>query len=110
MSTPKQKPKHLIPPEKRGKSLSFGQADTREMVNHPSHYQMGGIEVIDYIADVCGVEGCYAFDIGNALKYISRAGRKFNVKEDLQKAVWYLNHAISCVEKMQAEEGEKTMT
>lgn len=72
-----------------------------EMVDHSNHYQMGGgVEVIDYIADVCGEEGCDAFDIGNALKYIGRAGRKFNAREDLCKAVWYLNYAISCLGKI----------
>jgi hypothetical protein len=41
------------------------------MVNHPPHYTDGGIEVIDYIKakhlDFC---------LGNAIKYISRAGKK----------------------------------
>ena len=60
-------------------------------VNHPSHYTMGGIEVIDAI---------YAwqldFALGNAIKYIARAGRKDKSKEieDLEKAVFYLNYKI----------------
>jgi len=60
-------------------------------VNHPSHYTDGKIEVIDFIEDK-GL--CY--HLGNAVKYIARAGKKDPGKtvEDLQKAVWYLNRYI----------------
>lgn len=60
-------------------------------VNHPAHYTDGKIEVIDYIQD----KG-FNFCRGNAIKYISRAGKKDKAKEieDLQKAVWYLNKEI----------------
>lgn len=34
------------------------------------------------------------FDLGNVIKYISRAGRKINEIEDLEKAQQYLIHAI----------------
>ncbi len=99
MSTSIKKSKHAGMWGEMPDNASQGEnLEMSEMVDHPHHYQMeGGIEVIDYIASVCGTEGCYAFDIGNALKYISRAGRKFNTKEDLRKAIWYLNHAISCI-------------
>ena len=53
-----------------------------ENVNHPAHYNSGGIEVIDVIED-WGLGFC----LGNALKYICRAGRKTNdPTEDLKKA------------------------
>lgn len=42
-------------------------------VNHPSHYQMGGVEVIDAIEAWGFGEG---FNRGDAIKYIARAGRK----------------------------------
>lgn len=60
-------------------------------VNHPAHYTDGKIEVIDYIQDKD-----FNFCRGNAIKYISRAGKKDKAKEieDLQKAVWYLNKEI----------------
>ena len=60
-------------------------------VNHPSHYTTGKIEVIDFIDDK-GLGFC----LGNAVKYIVRAGKKDPAKtvEDLQKAAWYLNHYI----------------
>ena len=59
--------------------------------NHPSHYTDGKIEVIDYIEDKQ-----LGFCLGNAVKYISRAGKKYKDKEieDLEKAVWYINRRI----------------
>ena len=60
-------------------------------VNHPSHYTDGKIEVIDFIEDKN-----LGFCLGNAVKYISRAGKKNPAKEveDLRKAVWYINRRI----------------
>lgn len=60
-------------------------------VNHPARYTDGQIEVIDFIDDKQ-----LSYCLGNAVKYISRAGKKDPTKtiEDLQKAVWYLNHEI----------------
>ena len=60
-------------------------------VNHPAHYNDGKIEVIDYIEDKK-----LGFCLGNAIKYISRAGKKDKSKEveDLQKAVFYINREI----------------
>lgn len=56
-------------------------------VNHPSHYAEGRrFEPIDVIED-----WKLDFHLGNAVKYISRAGRKGDAKEDIEKAVWYLN-------------------
>lgn len=62
-----------------------------EKVNHPSHYNTGKIEVIDFIEDQQ-----LDFHLGNAIKYICRAGRKDVKKttEDLQKALWYINRKI----------------
>lgn len=60
-------------------------------VNHPSHYNLGKIEVIDYIEDQD-----LGFCLGNAIKYISRAGKKNPDKEieDLEKAIWYIQRRI----------------
>lgn len=60
-------------------------------VNHPSHYNDGKIEVINYIEDKN-----LGFHLGNAVKYISRAGKKDPAKhiEDLEKARWYLDREI----------------
>lgn len=63
-----------------------------DMVNHPSHYTDGKIEVIDFIEDKR-----LNFARGNAVKYISRAGKKNPAKEieDLEKAAWYINREIA---------------
>lgn len=60
-------------------------------VNHPSHYTDGNIEVIDFIEDKK-----LGFHLGNAIKYICRAGKKDPAKttEDLNKAVWYIRRYI----------------
>ena len=60
-------------------------------VTHPSHYNSGQIEVIDFIDDQK-----LGFSLGNAIKYIARAGKKNPEKtvEDLEKAIWYLKHEI----------------
>lgn len=66
-------------------------------VNHPSHYTDGKIECIDYIQDKLSEEEFQGYCKGNALKYISRAGKKNPDKyaEDLKKAVWYLERAVA---------------
>lgn len=66
-----------------------------EAVNHPSHYTTGKIEVIDFIEDKN-----LNFCLGNAVKYIARAGKKDPTKtvEDLKKAIWYLAYEIHKLE------------
>ena len=61
---------------------------SKEMVNHPSHYNVG-IETIDYIES-----WEMNFNIGNVIKYTTRAGFKENQLEDLEKAKWYLEREI----------------
>ena len=58
-------------------------------VNHPAHYNVGKIEVIDAIED-WGL----GFSLGNAIKYIARADHKGKPVEDLEKAVWYIRREI----------------
>ena len=71
--------------------------EEKDNVNHPSHYNNGDIEVIDYIEDKLGKEGYEAFCIGNVIKYISRYKHKNGV-EDLKKARTYLEWAIEVCE------------
>lgn len=61
-------------------------------VNKPSHYTDGKIEVIEFIEDKQ-----LGFNLGNSVKYISRAGKKDPAKhiEDLEKARWYLDREIT---------------
>lgn len=63
-------------------------------VNHPAHYTTGKIEVIDFIEDKQ-----LGFHIGNVVKYVVRAKHKGSELEDLRKARWYLERAISNLEK-----------
>ncbi len=60
-------------------------------VSHPSHYTYGNIEVIQAIDD-----WNLGFCLGNAVKYIARAGKKEgnSFQQDLEKAIWYINHEI----------------
>lgn len=72
-------------------------------VNHPSHYtwlkEKCGIEVIDITRHM-------DFNLGNAIKYILRAGHKKDYYlhskqkeiEDLKKAAWYINDKIKQLE------------
>ena len=62
-------------------------------VEHPSHYNVGNIEVIDAIEDWGMGRG---FNRGNAIKYIARAGHKDTRAEveDLCKAKWYIEREI----------------
>ena len=72
-------------------------------VNHPSHYT--------WLKDLCGIEPIdickhLDFDLGNALKYILRAGHKKDISmtdaektiEDLKKAIFYINDKIEMLE------------
>jgi len=61
-----------------------------DLVNHPDHYKVGGIETIDFIE-----AKRLNYNMGNAVKYISRAEYKGNKKQDLEKAIWYINRELS---------------
>ena len=64
-------------------------------INHPSWYCWGGIETLDYI-----LAKELDFLLGNAVKYISRAGRKDpeTVVEDLKKARFYIDKKIEVLQ------------
>lgn len=64
-------------------------------VNHPDHYlsHPSGIECIT-ITEHMG------FCLGNAFKYIWRAGEKGNTEQDLRKAIWYIEREISKLTKV----------
>jgi len=59
----------------------------KETVNHPAHYNEhpSGVECITIVEE-------FNFNLGNAIKYIWRAGLKPDIRaaEDLRKARWYL--------------------
>jgi hypothetical protein len=60
-------------------------------INNPSHYTDGGYETIDFIEKMQ-----LGYHLGNAVKYISRAGKKTaDPIEDLNKALWYLKRLMA---------------
>ena len=71
-----------------------------DMVNSPSHYttlkdELNGLETIDILEIVSSyypqkVSG----HVWNALKYLFRAPFKGKLRQDIEKAVWYLNRAL----------------
>ena len=63
-----------------------------DKIDHPSHYNKGKIEVIDFIEDQK-----LNFALGSTLKYICRAGAKEGEpkRDDLSKALWYLEYELS---------------
>lgn len=67
-----------------------------DAVNHPSHYTQGKYEVIDVIED-----WNLGFNLGNAIKYIGRAGHKDDIVQDLEKAKWYIEREIKRLKKNQ---------
>ena len=80
-----------------GKLLMQGGADIvtthhTDMVNNPPHYTTGGVETIDFIE-----AKKLDYNLGNVVKYITRADHKGDRHEDLCKARWYLNRAIASV-------------
>ena len=73
--------------------LDYVKPAADDPINHPSHYTRGGIETI-HVIEAWGLN----FHLGNAVKYISRAGHKESKLEDLKKARWYLDREIARTE------------
>lgn len=73
-----------------------------EAVNHPQHYG-GADNPYEAIKVIEAWE--LGFCLGNTVKYISRAGKKDDVLQDLKKARWYLDREIQNREKALANRG-----
>src|SRR5580765_7147383 len=73
----------------------LGGWEVSDSVNHPPHYNDGKIEVIEFIEDKN-----LGFHLANAVKYISRAGKKDASKEveGLKKAIWYIERRLELFE------------
>lgn len=67
-----------------------------EAVNHPSHYG-GKNNPYEAIKVIEAWE--LGFNLGNTVKYISRAGKKDNIIQDLEKARFYLDREINNLKK-----------
>ncbi len=81
----------LADADERGlRGLAKREANT---VDHPTHYNTGELEVIDIIED-----WKLDFHCGNAVKYIGRHKHKGNPKEDIKKAIWYLQRYLETLD------------
>lgn len=82
--------------------VSFSTPNKKEMVNHPDHYHPGTYEAINVIE-----AWDLNFNLGSAIKYISRCGlkpdaelsKKEKALEDLRKAAWYVDREIERLSK-----------
>lgn len=66
----------------------------KDPVNHPDHYNNGGIECIEYLKDNMSWQGFTGYLEGNCKKYLHRWRYKQKPLEDLKKARWYLDRLI----------------
>ncbi len=66
----------------------------------PSYYKRGKTQVWDFIRD-----NDLSFHLGNAIKYIVRAGFKHNKEEDLRKAIHYLENELEYIQSTNPSEG-----
>lgn len=81
-------------------SRFFGGFNVKDDVNRPEHYKSeNGLEVIEVI-EAFELD----FNLGNAIKYILRAGKKDDESQDLRKAVWYLRREINKLEEREEED------
>jgi hypothetical protein len=89
---------------------------TIDAVNRPAHYNATETETIDYIHETLRDEAFVEYCRGNALKYLSRAGKKGDSAEDMAKAAWYAQMAAHtlCPEQhrdpRQSEQGSTLRT
>ena len=60
-----------------------------DVINWPKHYNVGKIQPIDFIESLS-----LDFRLANAVKYIARCEHKGKAKEDLTKAIWYIQRYI----------------
>ena len=70
--------------------VQAGMRNPNDAVNHPMHYS--GIQVSIECIDITR---WMPFNLGNAFKYIWRAGRKGSEEEDVKKAQWYVNDLLT---------------
>ena len=85
----------MLEPTYRGKILMQAPermtvSATPDSINHPAHYTAGGIETIDFIE-----AKKLNYNLGNVVKYLTRADHKGSKLEDLRKAQWYLTREIN---------------
>ncbi len=79
---------------------SISLSDNFDPVGKPAHYNLGGgVECIDYIKQVLGLDGFISYCHGNMIKYQHRHRYKSNPVEDMEKAQWYLNKMLETMKE-----------
>ena len=79
----------------------MNKTNTQDTVNHPGHYLDGGIETISILQAKMTSEEFNGFCKGNAIKYLSRAGKKtLDPREDYKNARWYLDKLIEVTDEL----------
>ena len=99
---------YAVPAEEEAEEISLEGCTTEidwgkdegmeDLVNHPTHYNSGGIECIEAIEASMELEAFQGYLKGNILKYIWRMSYKGKALEDCEKSQWYLNKLISTLE------------
>ena len=99
---------YAVPAEEEAEEISLEGCTTEidwgkdegmeDLVNHPTHYNSGGIECIEAIEASMELEAFQGYLKGNILKYIWRMSYKGKALEDCKKSQWYLNRLISTLE------------
>lgn len=88
--TPKTAITPIVKPAIVEKHFGIDIDKAHDPVNQPAHYKVGGIETIDFIE-----AKKLNYNLGNAIKYITRADHKGSKAQDLAKAIWYLRREIT---------------
>lgn len=84
----------MVPTDEESPVKEDSRPSITDPVERPSHYNMGSIEVIDFIEDQK-----MDFRAASALKYLCRYRFKGKPLEDLKKSVWYINRIIQELER-----------
>ncbi len=74
--------------------IECGTAVPKDLVHHPAHYCYSEYEPKDVIR-AWGLN----FNLGSAVKYIARAGRKDDILQELNKAKQFIEFEIEAIEK-----------
>jgi hypothetical protein len=72
-------------------------------VNHPKHYNVGGIEAIDIIESRLTREEFIGYIKGCKMKYDLRYPFKGKLEEDLAKSEWYKNKLIEILRQEEVD-------
>lgn len=89
--------------------------ESKEMVNHPNHYQLPGcnmevIDIINLLNEQNGLNAKCGYLYGNVMKYLFRLGKKDDVLQDANKAKRYLTWLVESLEVAQHQSDEASIS